>query len=130
MDANSLLASVRNEPGGHVAEGLLADPDADCFAHSVNPCEVFYDSLRRTDLLTAQLTISDLFALGLTERPDIDAEFWQIVGQLKVSPGKVSLADCFALALAIRTGGTLVTSDHHEFDKVVPLGLCPILFIR
>jgi len=130
MDANSLLASLRNEPGGSVADGLLADPNADCLAHSVNLCEIFYDTLRQTDLVTAQLTISDLLALGLTERQDMDTAFWQLIGQLKVSPGKISLADCFALALAIRTGGTLVTSDHHEFDVIVPLGLCPILFIR
>lgn len=130
MDANSLLASIRNEPGGNVAEARLADPNQDCVAHSVNLCEIFYDAMRVTDLPTAQLTIADLFALGLTERNDLDTSFWQLVGQLKVSPGKVSLADCFALALAIRTGGTLVTSDHHEFDKVVPLALCPILFIR
>ena len=130
MDANSLLASLRNEPGGSVADGLLADPNADCLAHSVNLCEIFYDTLRQTDLATAQLTISDLLALGLTERPDMDTEFWQLIGQLKVSPGRISLADCFTLALAIRTGGILVTSDHHEFDVIVPLGLCPILFVR
>jgi len=130
MDANALLASTRAEPGGHVAEGLLADPNADCIVHSVNLCEVFYDGLRRSDLPTAQQAIADLFALGLTERPDMDMAFWQSVGQLKVNPGRISLADCFALALAIRTGGTLVTSDHHEFDAIVPLGLCPILFIR
>lgn len=130
MDANALLASTRAEPGGHVAEGLPADPNADCIVHSVNLCEVFYDGLRRSDLPTAQQAIADLFALGLTERPDMDMAFWQSVGQLKVNPGRISLADCFALALAIRTGGTLVTSDHHEFDAIVPLGLCPILFIR
>jgi predicted nucleic acid-binding protein len=44
--------------------------------------------------------------------------------------GRISLADCFALALAERVGGTLVTSDHHEFDPIVPLAICPILFIR
>ncbi len=60
----------------------------------------------------------------------MDTAFWQLAGQLKVNPGKISLADCFALALTIRTGGTLVTADHHEFDVIVPLGLCPILFIR
>jgi predicted nucleic acid-binding protein len=59
----------------------------------------------------------------------MSAPFWQLVGQLKVNPGKISLADCFVLALAIDTGGTLVTADH-EFDPIVPLGLCPILFIR
>ena len=41
MDANSLLASTRGEPGGHVAEDLLADPNADCIAHSVNFAKFF-----------------------------------------------------------------------------------------
>jgi hypothetical protein len=27
-------------------------------------------------------------------------------------------------------GGDLVTSDHHEMDPILPLGLCPVLFIR
>lgn len=60
----------------------------------------------------------------------MDPAFWQSVGQLKVNPGKLSLADSFAVALAMRLGATLVTSDHHELDALVPLGLCPILFIR
>lgn len=130
MDVNALLASLRAEPGGQVAETLLADPNVDCIAHSVNVCEVYYDALRRTDLAAADLAITDLYAAGLQERADMDREFWKLVGQLKVDPGKVSLADCFALALAIGTGGTLVTADHHEFDRLVPMSLCPILFIR
>lgn len=130
MDANSLLASLREEPGAEVTESLLADPDVDCLAHSVNLCEIYYDTLRGTDQAAADKALAILAALGLSERADMDQDFWKSIGQLKVSPGKVSLADCFALALAIRTGGTLVTSDHHEFDQIVPLGLCPILFIR
>jgi hypothetical protein len=38
------------------------------------------------------------------------------------------IADCFALTLAIYENGTLVTSDHHELDRLAQL--CPILFIR
>lgn len=60
----------------------------------------------------------------------MDEPFWQQAGKLKVNPGKISLADCFALALAIRSGATLVTSDHHEFDRIDALDICPILFIR
>ena len=68
MDANALLASTRGEPGGHVAEGLLADPNADCIDHSVNLCEVFYDGLRRSDLPTAQQAIEDLLPPGAMPR--------------------------------------------------------------
>ena len=34
------------------------------------------------------------------------------------------------IALAKQLAGEVVTSDHHEFDALVPLGLCPIRFIR
>lgn len=60
----------------------------------------------------------------------MDILFWQQVGNLKVTPGKLSLADCFALALAQRMEATLVTSDRHEFEPIAALKLCPILFIR
>ncbi len=130
MDANSLLASLREEPGAEITDGLLADPAAECIMHSVNLCEVYYDALREDGSDAAERVLKVFFALGLQERADMDEEFWKSIGHLKVNPGKVSLADCFALALAIRAGGTLVTADHHEFDRLVPLGLCPILFIR
>jgi predicted nucleic acid-binding protein len=48
---------------------------------------------------------------------------------LKVS-ARISLADCFGIALARRVGGELVTSDHHEIDPILPLRLCPLQFIR
>jgi len=38
-------------------------------------------------------------------------------GRLKASY-KMSLADSIALATAIVLGGTLLTSDHHEFDAI------------
>lgn len=130
MDAGALLASLRMEPGGSLTEALLANPENECIAHSVNLCEIYYDALRQASEAAADLVISDFYAAGLQQRADMDEEFWKLIGQLKVSPGRISLADCFALALAIRTGGTLVTADHHEFDRLVPLNLCPILFIR
>jgi predicted nucleic acid-binding protein len=65
----------------------------------------------------------------VVERNDIDSLFWRSVGQLKAS-GRISLADCFCIALAQRVAGEVVTSDHHEFDPLVPRGLCPIRFIR
>jgi hypothetical protein len=40
------------------------------------------------------------------------------------------LADCFALALANKLGGTVLTSDRKEFEPVRILNICPITFIR
>jgi len=130
LDACALIAFLSREPGASVVDGLLTDPKNVCLAHAVNVCEVYYDLVRRLDTPTARQSVADLTAVGVQVRRDMDTEFWQQVGDLKVNPGKLSLADCFALALAIHIGATLVTSDHHEFDPIVPLGLCPIQFIR
>lgn len=43
---------------------------------------------------------------------------------------RISLADCFALTLANRESGILVTSDRKEFEPIVPLNICQIHFIR
>lgn len=130
MDANAISALLRGEAGKEVVAAQLADPNNQCLMHAVNLCEVYYDALRDGGASAGDEAVRKTLALGVEIREDMDEAFWKLIGQLKVSPGKVSLADCFALALAIRVSGTLVTADHHEMDKIVPLGLCSFLFIR
>ena len=130
MDACAIIALLTGETGNNLVARLLAAPGNLCLIHAVNLCEVYYDAVRRTDIVTARQDIAALLAGGLVLRTDLDTAFWQSVGELKTNPGKLSLADCFALALAQQENGTLVTSDHHEFDPIVPLNLCSILFIR
>ena len=129
LDASAMVAYLAGEPGATVVNGLLNDPDALCYAHSVNLCEVFYDSLRTTNERQARQTIADLYAAGVIERRTMSRRFWQRVGRLKARGG-ISLADCFCIALTQELSGEVVTSDHHEFDPLVPLGIVPIRFIR
>jgi len=129
LDASALVAYANGEAGGDMVDGILQDPDAVCYAHAINLCEVYYWSLRTSNEQTARQLIADLHASGVIERRDISRRFWTEVGRLK-SAGRISLADCFCVALARRLGGRVVTADHHEFDALVPLGICPILFIR
>jgi hypothetical protein len=68
--------------------------------------------------------------LAVIERSDFDQAFWQDVARLKAVQKKVSLADCCAITLTNRVGGTLLTSDHHELDPVAAAGICNITFIR
>jgi len=56
---------VSPEPG--VVDALLNDPDAVCYAHSINLCEVFYDTIRKTNLVQARQTILDLHNAGVIE---------------------------------------------------------------
>ena len=44
--------------------------------------------------------------------------------------GRISLADCFCIALARLENGTVLTSDHREFDKIADASICPVQFIR
>ena len=112
-----------------MVEALLNDSAAVCYAHAVNLCEVFYDSLRTTDEIQAHQAIDDLYTAGVIEQRDLSRSFWESTGKLK-SRGRISLADCFCIALAQSLGGEVVTSDHHEFDLLAQLGIVPIRFIR
>jgi len=129
LDASAMVAYLSGELGDAVVTSLLMDPNAVCYAHSLNLCEVYYDTLRATDAKRARQTIAILFADGVIERQIMSRHFWQRVGNLKAR-GRISLADCFGIALAQHLGGEIVTSDHHEFDALVPLNIVPIRFIR
>jgi predicted nucleic acid-binding protein len=129
LDASAMVAYLNGEPGDTVVDGLLQGSDASCYAHAVNLCEVYYGYLRSSDERTARQVIADLYATGVNARRDLSEAFWFDVGRLKAR-GKISLADCFSIALARAISGQVVTSDHGEFDPLVPLGTCPIRFIR
>ena len=117
------------DAGALIVDSLLRDSANVCYAHAVNLCEVYYDFLRHAEERIAQEAMYDLYAAGVIERQDMGRHFWHAVGQHKARGG-ISLADCFCIALAQHLQGVVVTSDHREFDPLVPLGLCPINFIR
>ena len=130
FDACALIAFLHDEYGAETAEILLLDASNVCYVHAINLCEVFYDFLHRADESEAQEAIQTLLSTGLNLNNDLDFSFWQQVGRYKAELRRVSLADCFCLALAHRIGGTIVTTDHHEFDPIVEKGIVPIKFIR
>jgi predicted nucleic acid-binding protein len=47
----------------------------------------------------------------------MDSAFWKEAGNLKAR-GRISLADCFAVALSAREDAILLTSDRHEFEPL------------
>jgi predicted nucleic acid-binding protein len=129
LDASAIIAWLRNEPGDDVVDTAIRDVNAQCLVHAINLCEVFYDAHRNAGEKHAQSVVSDLAAVGVTERNDFDQAFWMDAGRLKAGGG-ISLADCFGIVLANRVGGVLLTSDHHEMDKIAAAGICNITFIR
>ena len=129
MDSGALIAYLQGEPGGNEVALLLADTQNALSVHAVNLTEVYYHFLRAFDEPTADNAINDLISDGMIVREDLDMSFWKSVGKLKAR-GRLSLADCFCIALAQRLSCEVVTTDHHEFDPLVSLNLCTFRFIR
>lgn len=130
FDACALIALLEDEPGARVVEDLLQDPANRCLVHAVSVCEIYYDLFRRGDTEDAETLERLLTEFGLEIVEALPSDLWRIAGKIKAEWRRVSLADCFALALAIRETGTLVTSDHHELDALAKAELCRIRFIR
>jgi PIN domain nuclease of toxin-antitoxin system len=129
LDAGAMIAFLSNEPGGEVVEDLLTEPGSTCFAHTLNLAEVYYVYLRRGGVTLAESAMQLLLDVGVQVRDDNDTPFWKEAATLK-GRHAIALPDGFCLAIARRLGATVVTTDHNEFDPLVPLGYCPILFIR
>ena len=129
LDASAMIAFLQGEPGAEVMESVLKDTKKKKVAHGVNMCEMYYHFLRQNNEAAAEGAVSTFLGLKVIVREDMDSAFWREVGQLKRAH-TLALGDCFCIALAKRLGGEVVTSDHHEMNALVPLEICPILFIR
>lgn len=126
LDACALIAFLRQEDGADVVADVLQGQGNRCLAHAINLCEVYYDMVRRTDEATAAQILADVDESYLS----VEQALWQRAGRLKADVRRISLADCFALALADLHGGTLLTSDRHEFGPLAASGAFRIQFIR
>lgn len=125
-----MIAWLDGEPGCETVERILQHEGGPHLLHTINACEVFYHTYRRAGEARALQLATLLQRLNFTLEPSLPSSLWHEAGKLKAQWSRVSLADCVALALAIREKGVLVTSDHHEFDRIAKAGLCTILFIR
>src|ERR1035437_7504887 len=131
LDACAILSLVKNEDGAAVVRQVLESEDNVCLVHAVNLCEVYYDCLRCYGKDPTEDLLVKLTEAGLTIRDDMDNDFWKAAGALKVR-GRISLADCFAVALTVREDAVLLTSDRHEFEPLLETPNFPakIHFIR
>lgn len=130
FDACALIALLDAEPGAEVVETLLAENDHRCVVHLLNVSEVYYHIHRRADRQRADRLRVVLESYGLEIEESLVPELWREASRLKAEWRRVSLVDCFALALAIREGAALVTSDHHELDSLAEAGVCQFRFFR
>lgn len=124
-----MIALLRLEQGALAARQILRANPGQCYAHAINVMEVHYGFARVAGVAQADRAVEILIRAGINAREDLDTAFWKDASGLKAAH-RVSLADAICLAFARRLGGEVITTDHHEFDPLVPLGLCPIRFLR
>jgi uncharacterized protein with PIN domain len=129
FDACAVIALLQAEPGASVVSSLLEENHR-CLVHAINACEIYYDLFRRDGEEIADGAREVLEGYGFEMVEELPFSLWRTAGKLKSVWKRVSLADCFALALAMETSATLVTSDHHEMDSLAQAGVCTIRFIR
>ena len=128
LDSSAMIAHLRLEAGAAIVKQVLADPYIKCFSHAINMAEVYYDTIRFSNETAAEQAIQDLLLLGVLVREDFDESFWKEVGRLKAKY-RASLADFCGVVLTNTLGGTFLTADHHEFDKLAADKVCAIQFI-
>jgi predicted nucleic acid-binding protein len=143
IDASAIIAYLEQENGADDVEGFLTDSANENIAHVITIGEVYTFYLKSTTESDADAAISLIHDDCLiTPRRDTDDAFWKSVAKIRArlqttikNPAtggyhRISLADCFVIALAVRTGGTVITSDHDHFEPMRDMGICQVAFFR
>lgn len=120
LDACALLALLRNEPGADMVADVINaanDGQANISMHKANLLEVYYDIYRSIGKTKADEIIAEIKSRPITVIAEISDALFEEAGRLKALY-KISFADTFAIATASVTDAVLLTTDHHEMDKV------------
>lgn len=125
LDACALLALIKKEDGALIVRRALESGNNVCLVHAVNLCEVYYDCLRCYGNDLTDKLLDDFIETGLIIREDMDVDFWKAAGKLKAR-GRISLADCYAIALSLREDAVLMTSARHEFEPLLTIPGLPV----
>lgn len=132
LDACAVIAFLYDEEGAEVLEDLLLQArngKVKLFMHALNLGEVYYDILKRNDESIARQTYSTLKKLPIKIIRRINDQLLYQASILK-SQQRISLADSYAVAETIIRQGTLVTTDHHEFNTLEKDKIIKILWLR
>jgi len=129
LDACALIAALTDEPGVEVIESLFLRDDVEIVMNKLNLLEVYYDIYRRSGSMMADEMLDEIGRSPIRVIPEMTDAVFKEAGRLKAIY-RISLADAVALAEASVTGGSLVTSDHHEFDPVQATEKISFFWIR
>ena len=124
LDAWSVMAYLEDEPAGESVETLIIEAQENgipLLMSVVNAAEVWYAFARQASEAQANQSLTELQQLGVELQP-ADIVLALEAAKFKAKH-KMSLADCFAAALAKQRKAELVTGDQEfrQVDKEVKL---------
>jgi len=119
LDACALIALVKNEKGATVVADIYkkaSNSSVQLYMNRINLLEVYYGFYRDKGKdfalsIVKQVEASSIFIA------EFDREIFLEAGRLKAAY-KFSLADSIVIAQTIMLRGSILTSDHHEFDAI------------
>jgi len=119
LDACALIALVKNEKGASIVADVYKNANNGSmrlYMNRINLLEVYYGFYRDK---------GKEYALGIMKQveassvliSEFDRDILLEAGRLKATY-KFSLADSIVIAQTILLKGSILTSDHHEFDAI------------
>ena len=120
LDACSMISVLAKEDGWEKVSQLYrkaAGGEIILIMHRLNLLEVYYNILREYGKDAANDFMADVKQSPIAINHEISDEIFLEAGRLKATY-KISLADSVVLAQSVVSDGSLVTSDHHEFDVI------------
>ncbi len=121
LDSFAILSLLEGEAGADGVAGLLTSPGKEIYMSSMNVGEVYYVMMRRRGKDAANLVEAAIYDHPRLQVVEADRARIRDAAEIK-SLGKLSLADSFAAALALKLDATLVTGDP-EFARLEAEGL-------
>ena len=119
LDACALLAVIKDEERTEAVDFAYREAEngkAKLIINRVNLLEVYYGLINEFGTDFADKVLKEITE-SVIEITDMNQESLVKAGRIK-SKYKISIADSIAIAETSVSGGTLLTADHHEMDKV------------
>jgi len=132
LDANAIVALLKNEKGADVVDDLLVQAASGACAvcmNKYNLLEVYYGFYREDGEAFAEEQIKAIRESPIAIIETLTDDVFRQSGRFKAMY-KLSLADAVVLGQGVADGATVVSSDHHEFEMVEKAEKIKFLWFR
>ncbi|GBU20692.1 hypothetical protein R80B4_00571 [Fibrobacteres bacterium R8-0-B4] len=132
LDACALIAIINNEPGSDRIGSLIreaAHQNLVLKMNQVNLLEVYFYIMKIYGQDKADEILSDMETYPISLITELSREVIKEAGRIKMTYN-ISMGDSVAAAESMVSGGTLVTSDHKDFEMAAQSGKIKVLWFK